>query len=905
MDGENRAASEEPPLPRKRQRKQVKNDDFRQLDSSDDDAPLSEVVKEKKRPNKVKSPRGPKDKFEVEMQENSGRTRKSGSRAQAKRKNNDENIDDTIPKKKKAPVKGDDAIMCHQCQRNDKGRVVWCKLCRKKRFCIPCIERWYSNMSEDEIAAKCPVCRANCNCKSCLRMKGVTEPPKKDIPKSDIYRYYCYILNLLLPWLKEFQREQKAEKEIEAKIQGISVSELEIQAAACSDDERVYCDRCRTSIIDFHRSCPECSYDLCLHCCAELRAGCLPGGKEVKIRHYEHRDKKYIFGDVSAGNQTHNKRSSRSQAPLNPPCKIENNKKDENSCFNWKASKVGSIPCAPVELDGCGGPNLELKCMHPEKFLSELELKAEKIVKGKDFSGDAFSMYPCPCFSSLGVVHSEIENLRQAADREGSSDNYIYCPTGKDAMQDTGLTHFQAHWARGEPVIVRNVLEQTSGLSWEPMVMWRALRERTNGKVDSEQFSVKAIDCLDLCEVEINIHMFFTGYEKGRCHSNRWPEMLKLKDWPPASSFDKRLPRHGAEFITALPFPEYTDPRYGPLNLAVKLPEKIIKPDLGPKTYIAYGFREELGRGDSVTKLHCDMSDAINVLMHTAEVEPAKWQMEQIKKLRKKQLQQDLDELQFHASLVASNSEASDIIENSCRMVVSSGQMQEEAAASKSSLDLISQERMTHIVDQQMEPNQHHLLSEINEQEEANGAHYQPSSLVTCEPGETSVGEKKVEYGGALWDIFRREDVPKLSEFLMKHSGEFRHIYCNPIKQVFHPIHDQTFYLTAEHKRKLKEEYGIEPWTFEQKLGEAVFIPAGCPHQVRNLKSCLKVALDFVSPENVRECIRLTEEFRLLPSEHRAKEDKLEVKKIALHAFKEIVEYLMKNPQSSSLELES
>lgn len=29
---------------------------------------------------------------------------------------------------------------------------------------------------------------------------------------------------------------------------------------------------------------------------------------------------------------------------------------------------------------------------------------------------------------------------------------------------------------------------------------------------------------------------------------------------------------------------------------------------------------------------------------------------------------------------------------------------------------------------------------------------------------------------------------------------------------------------------------GIEPWTFEQRIGEAVFIPAGCPHQVRNLK---------------------------------------------------------------------
>jgi hypothetical protein len=145
-------------------------------------------------------------------------------------------------------------------------------------------------------------------------------------------------------------------------------------------------------------------------------------------------------------------------------------------------------------------------------------------------------------------------------------------------------------------------------------------------------------------------------------------------------------------------------------------------------------------------------------------------------------------------------------------------------------------------------------------------------------------------YGGALWDIFRRGDVPKLEEYIRKHRGEFRHISNKPVPYVFHPIHDQTFYLDEQHKAKLKEEYQVEPWTFEQHYGEAVFIPAGCPHQVRNQKSCIKVALDFVSPENVPECIRLTDQFRLLPKGHRAKEDKLEVKKMVLYAARKAVD---------------
>lgn len=434
---------------------------------------------------------------------------------------------------------------------------------------------------------------------------------------------------------------------------------------------------------------------------------------------------------------------------------------------------------------------------------------------------------------------------------------------------------------------------------------------------------------LHLSQVDINIHQFFKGYLEGRFDHANWPMMLKLKDWPPASKFEEELPRHGAEFICALPFKEYTHPRDGILNLAAKWPKELLKPDLGPKTYIAYGLPQELGRGDSVTKLHLDMSDAVNILTHTAEISLTSQQCKDISRLKQKHFAQDQREF-FGIGIPEENRKT-----QSNRVGLKSRKrkqvnFQSRHAKQKKEAEVSEASSEDHSTDgekilagfsdtEATQSNKEAKFEEVAEAAESSKGEIVDNAVVEavlkkededhntkngkidsdeCRENEASphafgsfIGSEHCD-GGALWDIFRREDVPKLQEYLGKHFHEFRHIHCSPVRQVIHPIHDQTFYLMEDHKRKLKEEYGIEPWTFVQKVGEAVFIPAGCPHQVRNLKSCIKVALDFVSPENVGECVRLAGEFRLLPQNHRAKEDKLEVKKMTIHAVNKTVEDL-------------
>ncbi|KAF5776739.1 hypothetical protein HanXRQr2_Chr12g0527651 [Helianthus annuus] len=128
------------------------------------------------------------------------------------------------------------------------------------------------------------------------------------------------------------------------------------------------------------------------------------------------------------------------------------------------------------------------------------------------------------------------------------------------------------------------------------MVMCRALLKHLNPKKGSK---VNTIDCFYGCVDDMCASEFFIGYTKGIWHDDSRPVMLKLKDFPPNHSYEEVLPRHYDEFICALPLREYTDPKTGVFNIsAAKLPPHINKPDMGPKSYIAYGNTQELGRGE-------------------------------------------------------------------------------------------------------------------------------------------------------------------------------------------------------------------------------------------------------------------------------------------------------------------
>ncbi|XP_038705048.1 lysine-specific demethylase JMJ25-like isoform X2 [Tripterygium wilfordii] len=677
---------------------------------------------------------------------------------------------------------------CHQCRRNDRERVFWCLRCDRRGFCDLCISTCYSDLLFEEIEKVCPVCRGICNCKVCVRGDNTIKVRIREIPALDKLQYLCCLLSSVLPVIKKIHHEQCLEVELEKKLRG---TDMDLVRAKLSADEQMCCNSCRIPIIDYHWHCTSCSYDLCLSCCRDLA-----GAYTCDVK----------------GEAAENQISERSQDKGS----VSEQLKASRSTFNlserfpyWKPNGEGSIPCPPKEYSGCGYPSLSLNRIFKMNWIAKLAKNVEEMVSG------------CKIHDAVSSQKAGLDDpkLCQFAHREDSDDNYLYCPSSQD-IKNQGIGDFRKHWARGEPVIVTRVCDSSCISSWDPMVIWRGIRETADEKTKDENRMVKAIDCVDFTEVDIELDLFIKGYSKGRIREDGWPEMLKLKDWPSPSASEEFLLYHRPEFISKLPLLEFIH-----------------------------------SRGDSVVNLQINMRDLVYLLVHTCEVKQ--------KGLRS----------------------ADDEKKQSCY------------AESEVNYSFYKPETS---MDEEGLPNLalcgHDMKGDIGETYAANEDEIMEdqgadTSLTTIEKTD-SIEQSKIDSvdastktrPGARWDVFRQQDVPKIIEYLQLHSkdfGKLDYVVNNP---VIHPLFGGAIFLNGHHKKQLKENFGVEPWSFEQNLGEAVFVPTGCAFQVKNLQSTVQLGLDFLSPESVGEAFRLAEEIRCLPNDNDAKLQVLEVGKMSLYA---------------------
>ncbi|KAJ1642817.1 hypothetical protein LPJ64_005363 [Coemansia asiatica] len=137
------------------------------------------------------------------------------------------------------------------------------------------------------------------------------------------------------------------------------------------------------------------------------------------------------------------------------------------------------------------------------------------------------------------------------------------------------------------------------------------------------------------------------------------------------------------------------------------------------------------------------------------------------------------------------------------------------------------------------------------------------------------------DQAAAVWDIFPDAHMPNVRQFVREHTATGR--------AAVDVIHDQTTYLTKELRGQMHATHGSKASAFRvhQNPGDAVFVPAGCAHQVCNFANAVKIAVDFVSPERVRHCDALAGEFQRLMQPHPRSDDKLQLASILWWAVAE------------------
>ncbi|CAF1263352.1 unnamed protein product [Rotaria sordida] len=515
---------------------------------------------------------------------------------------------------------------------------------------------------------------------------------------------------------------------------------------------REFCDQCSTTLFNCHYMCKECGYMLCIECSNEL--------SQINT------EKRKKFKRICTHVNTH---CLSEFIPWNILIKLH------NDCINYLT---------------------KLKIDHSMKFYPSsrtenlsMFIKALKTKRLHDIR-DVPKIW-----SSINCNHDP--NIE------------FYCngrlPVFNEWISENAKRFFRKVWKASCPVLVKRVHHNLSKTLWHPKSFKLHM-------IDHHE-TPSLWDCETLKPIETNEEIlirFWEGFERlhvrlrDKEHGGR-RRILKLKDWPTKKDFASVFPSRINDLMKNIPFSDYTRRSYvyngvtyrgGIYNIVERLPACLVKPDLGPKLYIAYSqLTSKEAKQAGTTNLHIDVSDAVNVLVYVG---------------------------------IGGHGDDGSDKEEEIRQV--------EAEILDSNIDEAQLQRLRN-------------------------------------------GEKP----GALWHLFRSDDVKKIRDYIgrtqRKTTGS-------------DSIHDQTTYLEREDLEKLKDCSNVEAYPILQFLGDAVFIPSGAPHQVKNLHSCIKIAEDFVSPENLDRCLITTNEFRSLSKTHTNHADILQAKNILYYTIRDAVNSL-------------
>lgn len=218
---------------------------------------------------------------------------------------------------------------------------------------------------------------------------------------------------------------------------------------------------------------------------------------------------------------------------------------DQDQSQGSLSRKVGSVKCSNgikshtvckrKEVKECS-INLSLS-KFPLELTSKLEISAEEVVSCYELPEILDKFSGCPyCLGIETQASSSDSHLKEASKRrEDGTGNFLYYPTVME-FQQNNLEHFQTHWSKGHPVIVRSVLKRGSSLNWDPVAMFCCYLMNSNSKTGNNT------DCMDwfevscLCSVMLLVLIFL---ELNTLWSLNWSVSYSMtgRDWCKAIFF--------------------------------------------------------------------------------------------------------------------------------------------------------------------------------------------------------------------------------------------------------------------------------------------------------------------------------------------------------------------------------